>query len=443
MSITALPTPPSRSDPTNFASRGDAFLGALPTFATECNATAAAINASQIAANNSAIAAAASASSAASATGVVAWVSGATYNSGDNVYSLINFLTYRRKTAGAGTTDPSADNTNWQLLTGQGDVTSAGANTLTNNLSFSGTGLRLRGDFSNNTLSSRLSFQSNTTNGLTYLQVLPNGAGNNSGFSCYGNSDPTNTNFGDISNNSTEVRLRSGITGTGTYLPLTVYTGGIERIRILTNGKIGMNTSTPSTSLHVTDSTNSIIRSEGQSGYGAFSAWSSGSSSSYVFFGNSSSGEIARIQGSNNNSLTVATGSSAKDRLIIDGLNALIIAPNCNGIGYSSGSGGTAFQSGNKSGTVGLNKPSGQITMMNTSLASNSSINFILNNTCINSTDVVIVNIVGGVADIRNYQTWAGFNSSGSVQIILRNISGGSLSEAVVLNFVIIKGSST
>ena len=37
MPITALPTPPSRSDSANFATRADAFLGALPTFATEAN----------------------------------------------------------------------------------------------------------------------------------------------------------------------------------------------------------------------------------------------------------------------------------------------------------------------------------------------------------------------------------------------------------------------
>ncbi|MBX9801822.1 MAG: hypothetical protein K2Y04_03555 [Caulobacteraceae bacterium] len=37
MPITSLPTPPSRTDAANFNARADAFLGALPTFATEAN----------------------------------------------------------------------------------------------------------------------------------------------------------------------------------------------------------------------------------------------------------------------------------------------------------------------------------------------------------------------------------------------------------------------
>jgi Chaperone of endosialidase len=44
MSITALPTPPTRSDATNFNTRADAFLLALPTFATEANALATEVN---------------------------------------------------------------------------------------------------------------------------------------------------------------------------------------------------------------------------------------------------------------------------------------------------------------------------------------------------------------------------------------------------------------
>jgi hypothetical protein len=57
MPITPLPTPPSRSDPTNFAARGDAFMSALPTFATEANALQADVNAKQSAAAVSASAA--------------------------------------------------------------------------------------------------------------------------------------------------------------------------------------------------------------------------------------------------------------------------------------------------------------------------------------------------------------------------------------------------
>ena len=44
------------------------------------------------------------------------WVSGTTYAIGDARFSPIDLKTYRRRTTGAGTTDPSADPTNWQLV---------------------------------------------------------------------------------------------------------------------------------------------------------------------------------------------------------------------------------------------------------------------------------------------------------------------------------------
>lgn len=124
MSITALPTPPQRSDPANFAARGDAFMTALPTFATEANALQTDVNAKQVTASNAATTAttqatnaSASATAAASASNVSIWISGTTYAVGDNRFSPANFQTYRRKTAGAGTTDPSLDGTNWQIIT--------------------------------------------------------------------------------------------------------------------------------------------------------------------------------------------------------------------------------------------------------------------------------------------------------------------------------------
>jgi hypothetical protein len=42
------------------------------------------------------------------------WVSGTTYSIGDEVASTLNFKRYKRKTNGAGTTDPKNDATNWE-----------------------------------------------------------------------------------------------------------------------------------------------------------------------------------------------------------------------------------------------------------------------------------------------------------------------------------------
>lgn len=43
--LTALPTPPQRTDPANFPARGDAFLAALPAFVSQANALAGELNA--------------------------------------------------------------------------------------------------------------------------------------------------------------------------------------------------------------------------------------------------------------------------------------------------------------------------------------------------------------------------------------------------------------
>jgi hypothetical protein len=132
MAITPLPTPPSRDDPTNFATRADAFLGALPDFATEANALAVDVNADAVAAAADAADAIAAAAAATAAANATKWISGTTYTEGAVVWSPITYLTYRRKSTGGGTTDPSADGTNWAQAAGTGDVTLSGTETLTN-----------------------------------------------------------------------------------------------------------------------------------------------------------------------------------------------------------------------------------------------------------------------------------------------------------------------
>lgn len=123
MPITALPPAPSRDTPSTFATLADAFVAALPTFVTEANALEANVNSKETlattAATNAAIsetAAEAAQAAAESASNASKWIPGTTYTEGDVRWSPIDFLSYRRKTNGGGTTDPSLDLTNWQKL---------------------------------------------------------------------------------------------------------------------------------------------------------------------------------------------------------------------------------------------------------------------------------------------------------------------------------------
>lgn len=112
--ISALPSPPSRQDPANFADEADAFLGALPTFQSETNTAGTYIEGKASAAETSATTASAASAAAIAAAGATAWVSGASYSAGDVVWSLIDYQTYRASTTHSGeTTDPSSDATNW------------------------------------------------------------------------------------------------------------------------------------------------------------------------------------------------------------------------------------------------------------------------------------------------------------------------------------------
>jgi len=108
------------------------------------------------------------------------------------------------------------------------------------------------------------------------------------------------------------------------------------------------------------------------------------------------------------------------------------------GLGYGTGAGGTVTQITSKATGVTLNKACGTITMNNAALAAATSVTFTLTNSAIVATDVVIVNIKSG-ATANSYQVTVGAVAAGTCDITIRNISGGSLGEAVVLSFSVIK----
>lgn len=109
--------------------------------------------------------------------------------------------------------------------------------------------------------------------------------------------------------------------------------------------------------------------------------------------------------------------------------------------GYSTGAGGTVTQATSKSTGVTLNKRTGQITMHNAALAAGAIVGFTLTNSEIAATDVIGVSIASG-ATADSYALQVDAVAAGSCRIHLHNKSAGSLSEAVVINFVVINGAS-
>jgi hypothetical protein len=109
-------------------------------------------------------------------------------------------------------------------------------------------------------------------------------------------------------------------------------------------------------------------------------------------------------------------------------------------LGYSAAAQGTVTQATDKSTAVTLNKSMGRITMNGASLATATNATFTLNNNTISANDTVILTISGGQATAGSYNAFANSIASGSVSITLRNISGGTLSEAVIVNFCVLHG---
>ena len=107
-------------------------------------------------------------------------------------------------------------------------------------LEFLSTGARIKGDFSNATISNRVLFQSSVTNGNTGIGIIPNGTGSQSHISIFNGADPDNSSYAILLINSTTASVRSSLLGTGTYLPLAFWAGGAERLRIGTTGEIGL-----------------------------------------------------------------------------------------------------------------------------------------------------------------------------------------------------------
>jgi len=107
-------------------------------------------------------------------------------------------------------------------------------------------------------------------------------------------------------------------------------------------------------------------------------------------------------------------------------------------VGFQTGVGGTVTQATSKSTGVTLDNPCGTITMNAATINATTSVGFTLTNSVIGANDVVIISIKSG-ATANSYTTTVDAVAAGSCRISIRNVTSGSLSEAVVLSFAVIK----
>lgn len=158
---------------------------------------------------------------------------------------------------------------------------------------------------------------------------------------------------------------------------------------------------------------------------------------------------IAGIQGLSGSTITFgATGYYEFAFSTVDGgttitvfdLNRPLLAAEGQTIGYqgAAGTGGTVTQATNKATGVTLNKPVGEITLNNASLAAATTVNFTLTNSYIGNTDLLILNQTS-TANAGGYYFNAICNA-GNAQISVRNITAASASDAVVLRYAVVKG---
>jgi hypothetical protein len=120
-----------------------------------------------------------------------------------------------------------------------------------------------------------------------------------------------------------------------------------------------------------------------------------------------------------------------------------LLQPNDHAIGYGAGSGGAITQLTSKSTNVELDKPAGQITTHSAALAAGATVYFYCTGLSprVGATDVV--NVCIGDSSDSVYQVWVARVYVGGFQVGLRNNSASSLSQAVKINFAVLRASTS
>lgn len=137
---------------------------------------------------------------------------------------------------------------------------------------------------------------------------------------------------------------------------------------------------------------------------------------------------------------TGTESTTLSDTMVFD-QNGNALVTSAGGLGYGTGSGGTVTQATSKGAAVTLNAPSGQITMNNAALAAGAVATFSFNNSTMTANDVLVMSINANSPNASSYSVRGVASSSATVYVT--NTSAGSLSDAVVINYAVIKGATS
>lgn len=115
------------------------------------------------------------------------------------------------------------------------------------------------------------------------------------------------------------------------------------------------------------------------------------------------------------------------------------------GIGYAAGDGSTVTQATNRTTGVTINALTGAITTDTTSLAAEASAVFVVTNNKVAIGDVVVVAIRSGMVALNTRVTVTAVAAgSFSLTVVNGNVAAGTAETgAIIINFAVIKGSST
>ena len=107
--------------------------------------------------------------------------------------------------------------------------------------------------------------------------------------------------------------------------------------------------------------------------------------------------------------------------------------------GFSLSGRVTGTQDTDKSTALTLNGRAGTITMNNAGLAAAAEVSFTVTNSSVGVNDVIILSLGATNTTANAYTAEVSEVAAGAFNITISNTTGGTLSEAIELNFVVIK----